>query len=328
MARLPAAPLDRDRFVVARRPPRPRHDPWRPHGVVVEDERAADGSSATTATVFLTGRECPWRCVMCDLWRFTTETATPAGAIPSQIRTALSAHRPPVVKLYNAGSFFDPRAVPPGDYDAIADALGKVDRVIVESHPSLVGARTWHFQEMLAGRRAAHGSGPETLEVAVGLETVHPEALEHLNKKMTVDDFRRAADRLAAHGVALRVFLLVSPPFVAAGEQDEWLARSVDAAIAAGATAISLIPTRSGNGAMEAIAADGYFDPPTLADLERSVDLALDRPRAAGVRIFADLWDLDRFSRCPACFDARRRRLHQTNREQRRLPAVACQACQ
>ena len=87
----PEAARDRDRYVLDRRPARPAHDPWRPHGVIVEDERTASGSIARVATVFLTGRECPWRCVMCDLWTYTTVDDTPTGAIPRQIADALRA---------------------------------------------------------------------------------------------------------------------------------------------------------------------------------------------------------------------------------------------
>ena len=47
--------------------------------------RRPDGVIAESATVFLTGRECPWRCVMCDLWRHTTTADTPPGAIAAQI---------------------------------------------------------------------------------------------------------------------------------------------------------------------------------------------------------------------------------------------------
>ena len=32
------------------------------------------------------------------------------------------------MKLYNAGSFFDPRAVPDADYDGVAAALGRICR--------------------------------------------------------------------------------------------------------------------------------------------------------------------------------------------------------
>ena len=100
------------------RPPRPAIDPWQPIDVVTEEERLAGGGRARVLTVFLAGSECPFTCVFCDLWRFTLDGPTPAGAIPAQIEQALEragelpadAH----VKLYNASNFFDPRAVPPG----------------------------------------------------------------------------------------------------------------------------------------------------------------------------------------------------------------------
>jgi radical SAM enzyme (TIGR01210 family) len=331
MSPYPAGPAARDRFVLDRRPARLSHDPWRAQGLLVEDEPAADGTIARVATVFLTGRECPWRCVMCDLWQHTTEGDTPPGAIAAQVAAArhtLEGSRESVsqMKLYNAGSFFDPRAVPEGDYDAIAAGLSGLTRVIVESHPSLVGARTSRFLEALDRHRTAGVAAP-ALEVAMGLETAHPEALEQLHKKMTVGGFVLAADRLRSLGVALRVFLLVSPPFVPRAEQDDWLLRSVDLACAAGASVVSLIPTRTGNGALDALAEDGVFSPPRLFDLERSLALAQSRLTATGARALADLWDLDRFADCPRCLEARRQRLRAMNLEQRHLPQVSCPYC-
>src|SRR2546430_5667940 len=41
------------------------------------------------ATVFLSNRECPFRCLMCDLWKNTLETTLPPGRIVGQIRWAL-----------------------------------------------------------------------------------------------------------------------------------------------------------------------------------------------------------------------------------------------
>jgi archaeosine synthase beta-subunit len=85
-----------------------------PYAYLVEDERTAAGEIVPTATIFLTNRECPWRCLMCDLWRNTITETVPAGAIPQQIDYALE--RLPAarqIKLYNSGSFFDPRAIPP-----------------------------------------------------------------------------------------------------------------------------------------------------------------------------------------------------------------------
>src|SRR5260221_8472278 len=88
MSTYPAGLAARDRFVIERRPPRVRHDPWLAQGLCVEEEPAANGTITWVATVFLTGRECPWRCVMCDLWQYTTTEDTPAGAIAEQVANA------------------------------------------------------------------------------------------------------------------------------------------------------------------------------------------------------------------------------------------------
>ena len=299
----PATAAARDRFVLRHRGARPPRDPWRHQGVLVEEEPTPEGRRQRIGTVFLTGRECPWRCAMCDLWQYTIAGDTPVGAIPSQIgraRCELAAEAPPIgaLKLYNAGSFFDPRAVPEADYAAIARSLAGLSRVIVESHPSLIGPRVDRLLAALADASPV----PPGVEVAMGLETAHPDALDRLNKRFTVADFERAASALVSRGTALRVFLLLSPPFVPVAKQDEWLLRSLDVAFACGAGVVSLIPTRDGNGTLEALAAGGDFAAPTLAAIERSFALALRHARGRGI-VLLDLWDLDRFSpggRCPA----------------------------
>jgi radical SAM enzyme (TIGR01210 family) len=324
----PSSGVARDRFVLAHRGPRPRHDPWRHQSVLVERERTAEGASVSVATIFLTGRECPWRCVMCDLWMHTIDEDTPVGALPSQLDAAIGELRqagsmPSHVKLYNAGSFFDPRAVPVTDYDAIASRLMSFDHVIVESHPTLVGHRVERFQRALA--RVAHEDRPPSLEVAMGLETAHPSALERLHKRFTLQQFASAAERLRDRGARLRVFLLVGVPFIPNDRQGEWIERSVAFAFACGASVVSLIPTRPGNGALEVLASDGMFEPPALRDLEDALDRAL-ASRPAG-RVFADLWDLERLAACRACFADRRERLRLTNLEQGVSPAVHCERC-
>jgi hypothetical protein len=318
----PSSAPARDRFVLGHRPPRPQHDPWRYQGLIVEDERTADGQIARIATVLLTGRECPWRCAMCDLWMFTTPDDTPSGAIPAQVlaaREALHDDGDAIsgIKLYNAGSFFDPRAVPESDYEAIAAALGGVSCVVVESHPALVGRRLDRLLDALA-------QGP-ALEVAMGLETAHPVALERLNKRITVKGFADAANTLQRRRVSLRVFLLISTPFVRADEQNIWLERSVDVAFDCGASVVSLVPTRSGNGTLDVLPSDDFV-PPRLGDIEKSLELGLRRAGGRG-RVFVDLWDLDRFAACDNCFVKRSERLHDMNLQQRILPAVACPEC-
>src|SRR3954470_21328480 len=129
----PDTPPARDRFIIDLRSPRPRHDPRRYQSITVEDEMTERGDTARVGTVFLTGRECPWRCAMCDLWRYTTAEDTPAGAIPAQLDAALAVWRErgdaiTRIKLYNASNFFDPRAVPESDYRQIAARIAGLDR--------------------------------------------------------------------------------------------------------------------------------------------------------------------------------------------------------
>ena len=191
-------------------------------GFLVEEERRPDGGREHAVTVFLAGSECPFTCVFCDLWRHTLDTPTPPGALPAQVRIALADEavrraRPSRIKLYNASNFFDERAVPPQDLPALADLVRPFAGVTVESHPLLVGDSCFAFADRLEGR----------LEVAMGLETVHPEALARLNKRLSLDEFARAAAHLRRGQVGLRAFVLVGAPFVPPEEDVSWVARSV-----------------------------------------------------------------------------------------------------
>ena len=199
--------------LLRQRPERIRLDPNRPYAFFVEDERSSSGEIVPVATIFLTNRECPWRCTMCDLWKNTLTEPVEPGAISRQIEYALD-RLPPArqIKLYNSGSFFDAQAIPPAEYASIAALIAGFERTIVECHPGLVGSRCFEFRELLK----------QPLEVAMGLETAHPAVLEKLNKRMTVEQFARAADALRSRDIDLRVFLLVQPPFMPPHETMEW----------------------------------------------------------------------------------------------------------
>lgn len=336
-----------DRRVLAARSVKNRVDPRRPYTFLVEPELSADGTVDDVATLFLTNRECPFRCLFCDLWKNTTDERVPVGAIPEQIDFALA--RLPTarhVKLYNSGNFFDSQAIPPEDWPAIADRIRGFRTVIVENHPKLCGDGCLRFRDLLTNIGQASGGrespGPPLfeehrgtdaprspnptgaeLEIALGLETVHPDLLPRLNKRMTVDDFDRAVEFLLANEIAVRAFVLLRPPFLDEADSIEWCLRSVEHAIAVGARCVSIIPTRAGNGIMDELQREGLFSLPSFAAIEQTFDAALQLATGRG-RVFFDTWDIERFCRCPLCGPSRTERLRQMNFTQRVLPPVEC----
>lgn len=325
---MPSAPALATREIRALRGAKARPDPWARPPALLEEERLPDGGGVAPAlTVFLSGAECPFTCVFCDLWRHTLDEPTPAGALVAQLEAVLADRAAfprldlaaTVIKLYNASNFFDDRAVPREDRRELAGLLEGARRVVVECHPRLVGPSGHRFARALGGR----------LEVALGLETVHPEAFARLNKGMERADFDRAVAALREQGVAVRAFVQVGLPWVPPGEAVEWAVRSAAHALAAGARHVSLVPTRGGNGAMELLAERGVFVPARLEDLEVALARCLELPEAreGGAVVTADLWDLGALARCAECFPARRERLVRMNLSGRREPPAACPAC-
>jgi len=307
-----APPRFSDAEIVAARPSKADVDPAAPYAYHVEPERTAAGTVEDVATVFLTNRECPFRCLMCDLWKHTTDETVPEGAIPAQIDVALD-RLPPArhIKLYNSGNFFDRKAIPPSDYDAIAERVVGFDTVIVENHPKLCNDACVDFSERLDGQ----------FEIALGLETAHPTVLDRLNKRMTRDDFKRAVGFLREHAIDVRTFILLRPPFLSEAEGVEWALRSIEFAFDAGVQTCSVVPTRPGNGMMQQLAADGHYAPPAMASIETVLEEGVQMDRG---RVFMDLWDLERFVDCSDCGPERRERLHQMNLTQAVPDPVAC----
>ena len=185
------------------------------------------------------------------------------------------------------------------------------DSVIVENHPKLCGDACLRFRDLIGTQ----------LEVAIGLETIHPVVLPQLNKQMTPEDFRRTTEFLVAAGIRVRTFLLLRPPFLDEAEGIQWALRSMEFAFDCGATCCAVIPTRDGNGAMEHLAQTGHFAPPTLTSMEDVLVRGLQSRRG---RVFVDIWDAQQFGICPECTPLRVERLRQMNLQQRVLPPVAC----
>ncbi|TAL71546.1 MAG: radical SAM protein [Bacteroidetes bacterium] len=301
-----------DQWIVSNRGKKNSVDPVRPYAWLVEKERTASGKIEDTAIIFLTNRECSFHCLMCDLWKNTTDISLPAGAIPDQIEWALE-QMPDVkhLKLYNCGSFFDEKAVPSEDFKRIASLISCFETVIVESHPKLINEKCLRFRDMLKS----------DLQIAIGLETVHREILRKLNKQMTPEDFRNSVSYLTQNGILARAFVLLRPPFLSESEGIYWAERSIDFAFDSGVECCTVIPVRAGNGAMDLLMEKGDFSLPDIHSLETVLEYGIGLN--AG-RVFADVWDVSLFSSCRKCIDQRTNRLISMNLNQKIISRLKC----
>ncbi len=308
--------LPSDRDIAGLRGPRHTVDWARPYAWLIEPERSASGCVEDVATVFITNKSCPFRCLMCDLWKNTTPERVPVGAVAGQVRWALE--RLPgadSVKLYNSGNFFDDQAIPPADRRDIAGQVSSFRSVIVECHPKLVDRRCVEFATSI----------DPAVQVAMGLETVDPNVLPRLNKRMTLEDFTRATTFLLNRNISVRSFVLLRTPFQSEAEGIDWAMRSVEYAFSIGVECCAVIPTRAGNGAMDQLQANGHFSPPTLASMEAVLEYGLGLGRG---RVLMDLWDVEQFSSCTACGAQRTARLSTMNLTQCVSPSVSCDRCE
>ncbi|HOW08609.1 MAG TPA: hypothetical protein PLX08_02290 [Bacteroidales bacterium] len=287
-------------------------DPARPYSWIVEKELSPSGYAEDVLTIFLTNRECPFHCLMCDLWKNTTDFTLTDGQISGQIEWVLN-QAPAVkhIKLYNSGSFFDPGAIPHEEHMKIASLLKGFHTVIVESHPAFIGEKSLEFRDRIK----------TDLQVAIGLECVNINMLEKLNKRMTLDDFTGSVSFLLDNDIFTRAFILLRPPFMSERDGIFWAERSVDFAFDAGVECCVIIPVRGGNGAMEKLAERDFFSPPGIKSLEKVLEYGIEKQ--AG-RVFADTWDLKLFSMCDKCHTARTDRITEMNLTQRLLPKVKC----
>ena len=301
-----------DKWILSHRGAKNRVDPLKPYAWMVEKERTLTGAVEDTGIIFLTNMECPYHCLMCDLWKNTTDKPVPEGAIAAQIEWALE-KMPGIkhIKLYNSGSFFDERAIPVGDYRKIASMVSSMKTVIVECHPWLVNNKCLGFRDMLK---------PD-LHIALGLETVNTEILKMLNKKMTLEDFSDSANFLSENSIQSRAFILLRPPFLSESEGIYWAERSIDFAFNSGVECCTVIPVRGGNGAMEELARSGNFTPPDISSLEKVLEYGIGLGKG---RIFGDTWDLKLFSGCDKCLDQRIERITQMNLRQEISTPVRC----
>jgi uncharacterized Fe-S cluster-containing MiaB family protein len=138
---------------------------------------------------------------------------------------------------------------------------------------------------------------------------------------MTLADFEKAVRFLNDHDIDVRAFTLLRPPFLTEDEGIEWAKRSLRYAFDIGVECCSVIPTRAGNGAMEQLQEHNLFEPPRIESLEEVMEYGVGLRVG---RVFADLWDIERFFTCKRCGLARSIRLKEMNLTQAMPAPIIC----
>jgi archaeosine synthase beta-subunit len=265
--------------VMSLRTPQDRIVATKVHSLIEVERIGRD--QVTTQTVFLTGRECPLACTMCDLWKHTLTMPTAVGSIPQQIQDAIEGKaNTQWLKLYNASNFFDPLAIPPDDYAAIAFLSNRYERVVVENHPKFDNRLIKQFQDLLACK----------LEIAIGLESTDDDVLRLLNKRFTSQQVEFIVRAWINRGIDIRAFVLIKPPASTPHQWFESTMKTVESAFKWGVRHVSLIPTRADWGLLKMWQSYGLYDPPSLDDIKR-VARSLNEFDRDYQSISIDVWD-------------------------------------
>ncbi len=189
------------------------------------------------------------------------------------------------LKIFTSGSFLDPQEI---SADAVREILshvpGQVTRVQIESRPEFIKEKVLSD---ITGMLSAE------LEIGIGLESANDRIRESINKGFSFDDFEKAVRVCKSHGVKVKAYLLLKPPFLTEKEALADAKDSIVNAQKAGADRVSVNPLNVQRGTLvERLWQRGEYRPPWLWSVievlkwaDENVDIpVLSHPTAAGKR--------------------------------------------
>ncbi len=223
-----------------------------PVAVWIEKERF-HGDIVDCLTVILRTRGCSWnRCLMCGYRRDTDPNVT-SEDLKVQLEKALKKGKARVLKIFTSGSFFELEK-DFRDYVYAKVSEMNFEKLIVESRPEFV----YKLEEDLDRMNFE-------LEVGIGLETSNDFIREHMiNKGFKFEDFEKSAKYLKSHGVRVKAYLLLKPPFLSEREAIEDALNSIRD-VKGLVDVVSLNPTNVQSGTyLENIWRKGLYRPPWL----------------------------------------------------------------
>jgi len=72
------------KWIVSKREKKNTVNPQKPYAWLIEKEHSPFGKIEDVGIIYLTNRESPFHCLMCDLWKNNTDKTMPISAIPKQ----------------------------------------------------------------------------------------------------------------------------------------------------------------------------------------------------------------------------------------------------
>ena len=171
-----------------------------------KEKDMASGEIVDAMVVIKRTNGCCWvksgGCTMCG-YREASLAKVTEEDLTKQLEQALSRYKgEPFVKIYTSGSFLDDNEVTPAVRDMYFDAFKDCRRILFESRPEFI-------------TEDAVASLPSNVTIALGLESSNPEVLRtSVHKGFTPEGIERAGTLVKDHGLGIRTYLLLKPPFM------------------------------------------------------------------------------------------------------------------
>jgi hypothetical protein len=145
------------------------------------------------------------------------------------------------VKLYNSGSFLDPKEISVSSQKSIVEKIAKFDHIqefIIECLPEIINAQINVLKEL----SDIFNSKP--IFIGVGLESTNAYILRsYVNKPFTFENqFLKCVENSKKIGVHIKPYLLLKPPFLTEQESIDDAISSIKDSFSAGCKVISLNP--------------------------------------------------------------------------------------
>ncbi|MGD0057409.1 MAG: archaeosine biosynthesis radical SAM protein RaSEA [Methanomassiliicoccales archaeon] len=244
---------------------------------VWKEEDVIEGRRVKAFVTILRTTGCWWSrergCTMCG-YNLASEEHIGLQELRMQLEKVLTSYSgEEMVKIYNSGSFLDPREIPLEFRQDILNKFEKARRILFETRPEFVTEET--LNQFPADR----------ISVAIGLESGNDDVLKScIRKGLTVDQYVTAAKLLNRKRIPLRTYLLLKPPFLTERQAVEDAKRSASFASRL-SESVSINPLNVQKGTLvEELWRRGDYRPPWLWSL---VEVLKSRKGCNESRIFS-----------------------------------------